>query len=155
VPLFVSNALDGQPLPLYGEGLQVRDRLFVEDNCEARDLLLHEGVPGEAYNVGADNERTTLEVAETILELLEKPRSLLRFVEDRAAHDARYSLDTSKIRALGWMPRHDYETAMQKTVTWYRDNRAWWEKVKSGEYAEYYRLQYGKRLARGRSVDSP
>lgn len=153
VPLFVTNALDDQPLPIYGEGLQVRDRLYVEDNCEALDLLLHEGVPGEAYNVGSDNERTNLEVAETILELLEKPRSLIRFVEDRAAHDARYTMDTSKIRALGWQPKFDYATAMERTVAWYRDNRAWWERVKSGEYAEYYKRQYKERLKKGRPLE--
>ena len=153
VPLFVTNALDGLPLPIYGEGLQVRDRLFVEDNCEALDILLHKGVPGEAYNVGSDNERTNLEVAETILALLEKPRSLIRFVEDRAAHDARYSMDTSKVRALGWQPKFDYEAAMERTVAWYRDNRAWWERVKSGEYAEYYKRQYKRRLQRGRPLE--
>ncbi len=150
VPLFVTNALDDLPLPVYGEGLQVRDRLYVEDNCEALDLILHAGVPGEAYNVGADNERPNIEVVETILGLLEKPRSLIRFVEDRQQHDARYSVDSSKLRALGWSPRHDYDAAMAKTVSWYRDNRWWWEKVKSGEYAEYYQRQYGERLARAR-----
>jgi len=152
VPLFVTNALDDQPLPVYGEGLQVRDRLYVEDNCEALDLILHEGTPGEAYNVGADNERSNIEVVETILRLLGKPRSLIRFVADRTFHDARYSLDTAKVRALGWTPRHDFDAAMAKTVAWYRDNRWWWEKVKSGEYAAYYRQQYGERLAKSRGL---
>ena len=152
VPLFVTNALDDQPLPVYGEGLQVRDRLYVEDNCEALDLILHEGTPGEAYNVGADNERPNIEVVETILRLLGKPRSLIRFVADRTFHDARYSLDTAKVRALGWTPRHDFDAAMAKTVAWYRDNRWWWEKVKSGEYAAYYRQQYGERLAKSRGL---
>ena len=150
VPLFVTNALADLPLPVYGEGLQVRDWLFVEDNCEALDLILHEGTPGEAYNVGAANERPNIEVVETILTLLEKPRSLIRFVEDRQGHDARYCLDTSKLRALGWAPRHDYDAAMEKTVAWYRDNRWWWEKIKAGDYADYYRRQYGERLARAR-----
>ena len=148
VPLFVTNALDDQPLPVYGEGLQVRDRLYVDDNCEALDLILHQGVAGEAYNVGADNERPNIEVAQAILDRLGKPRSLIRFVEDRTQHDARYSLDMSKLRALGWSPRHDFESALEKTVAWYRDNRWWWEKIKSGEYAAYYRQQYGDRLAR-------
>lgn len=147
VPLFVTNALAGQPLPVYGEGRQVRDRLYVEDNCEALDLILHKGEAGGVYNVGAGNERSNIEVAESILRLLEKPRSLIRFVEDRASHDVRYSLDTTRIRALGWAPRHDYEPAMAKTVAWYRDNRWWWEKVKAGEYADYYEKQYGRRLA--------
>jgi dTDP-glucose 4,6-dehydratase len=152
VPLFVTNALDDQPLPVYGRGLQVRDRLYVEDNCEAIDLVLHEGLPGEAYNIGADNERPNIEVAEAILAMLEKPRSLIRFVEDRQGHDARYAIDTAKIRALGWLPRHDFEAALSKTVAWYRDNRWWWEKVKSGDYADYYQRQYGERLARSRTV---
>jgi dTDP-glucose 4,6-dehydratase len=152
VPLFITNALDDQPLPLYGEGQQVRDRFFVEDNCAALDLILHEGLPGEAYNVGADNERSNLEVAETILAMLEKPLSLVRLVEDRAAHDARYSVDSSRLRTLGWSPALDYETAMERTVAWYRDNRWWWEKVKSGDYATYYERQYRERLERSRGL---
>ncbi len=150
VPLFVTNALEDQPLPVYGEGLQVRDRLYVDDDCEALDLLLHRGEPGEAYNVGADNERPNIEVAQAILDLLSKPRSLIRFVADRTQHDARYSLDMSKLRALGWSPRHDFASALEKTVAWYRDNRWWWERIKSGEYAAYYQAQYGERLARSR-----
>jgi len=151
VPLFITNALEDQLLPLYGEGLQVRDWLHVDDNCEALDLLLRQGVPGEVYNVGAGNERPNIEVVETILALLEKPRDLIRFVEDRTNHDARYSLDTAKIRSLGWSPRYDFEAALTRTVGWYRDNRWWWEKIKSGEYAAYYQQQYGERLARSRA----
>jgi dTDP-glucose 4,6-dehydratase len=152
LPLFITNALDDQPLPVYGEGLQVRDRLYVEDNCEALDLILHEGEIGEVYNVGADNERPNIEVVEGILALLEKPRSLIRFIEDRPGHDARYSLDSSKVRALGWAPKHDFQATLEKTVAWYRDNRWWWERIKSGEYAEYYQRLYGERLARGRGL---
>ena len=152
VPLFVTNALEGLPLPVYGEGLQVRDRLYVEDNCEALDLILHEGAPGEVYNVGAGNERSNLEVAETILRLLDKPRSLIRFVEDRTNHDRRYSMDTSKVRALGWQPRHDFADAMAKTVAWYAGNRWWWERVRAGEYASYYQAQYADRLANSRAA---
>ncbi len=147
VPLFVTNALDDQPLPIYGQGLQVRDRLYVDDHCEALDLLLHRGEVGEAYNISADNERTNIEVAETILQMLEKPRSLIRFVEDRPGHDQRYSMDSQKMRSLGWAPRHDFTAAIEKTVAWYRENRWWWEKVKSGEYREYYQRMYGRRLA--------
>jgi dTDP-glucose 4,6-dehydratase len=139
------------PLPIYGEGLQVRDRLYVEDNCEALDMILHEGRPGDIYNVGADNERSNIEVATLILDLLGKPRDLLRFVEDRANHDARYSVDTTRIRALGWTPRHDFETAMTRTVDWYRDNRWWWEKVRGPAYEAYYQQQYAERLARSRA----
>ena len=152
VPLFVTNALQDLPLPVYGEGLQVRDRLYVEDNCEALDLILHKGTPGEVYNVGADNERPNIDVAETILGLLHKPRSLIRFIEDRTNHDTRYSMDTTKVRALGWQPRHDFGAAMAKTVAWYADNRWWWEKVRSGEYAAYYQSQYADRLANSRSA---
>jgi dTDP-glucose 4,6-dehydratase len=151
VPLFVTNALEDQPLPVYGEGLQVRDRLYVEDNCDALDLVLHNGTPGEAYNVGADNERPNIEVAQRILDLLGKPRSLIRFIEDRTQHDARYSIDTSKLRALGWAPRHDFDAAMEKTVAWYRDNAWWWQRIKDGEYAAYYQQQYAERLARSRA----
>ncbi|HWC30794.1 MAG TPA: dTDP-glucose 4,6-dehydratase, partial [Dehalococcoidia bacterium] len=154
VPLFVTNALHDQPLPLYGEGKQVRDRLYVEDNCEALDLLLHKGVPGEVYNVGSvDNERTNLEVAETILGLLEKSPSLIRFVADRPGHDGRYSLDTSKIRALGWQPRHDYQSTIGKTVAWYLQNREWWEKIKArGDYRDYYLKQYTDRLSQSHGL---
>jgi dTDP-glucose 4,6-dehydratase len=156
VPLFVTNALHDQPLPIYGEGKQVRDRLYVEDNCEALDLLLHKGVAGEVYNVGSqDNERTNLEVANTILALLEKPGSLIRFVPDRPGHDGRYSLDTTRIRALGWKPRHDYQATMEKTVSWYLENRAWWERVKSGEaYSAYYLKQYTERLAKSHGLQT-
>jgi dTDP-glucose 4,6-dehydratase len=150
VPLFITNALDDQPLPIYDQGLQVRDRLYVEDHCEALDLLLHRGELGEAYNISADNERTNIEVAVTILELLEKPKSLIRFVEDRPGHDRQYSMDSSKLRALGWTPRHDFQAAIEKTVDWYRENRSWWEKIKSGEYSEYYQQMYGRRLAEAR-----
>jgi dTDP-glucose 4,6-dehydratase len=152
VPLFVTNALNDEPLPVYGEGLQVRDRLYVEDNCTALDLLLHEGVPGEAYNIGSLNERTNLEVAETILGLLGKPRSLIRFVPDRLNHDVRYSLDTTKLRHLRWAPRYDYDKAMEKTVSWYRDHRSWWEPIKAGAFAQYFQAQYDARLAESRGV---
>jgi dTDP-glucose 4,6-dehydratase len=152
LPLFITNAIEDKPLPVYGEGLQVRDRLYVDDNCEALDLLLHEGAPGEVYNVGAANERPNIVVAEDVLRLLGKPRSLIRFVEDRTNHDARYSLDTSKIRALGWRPLHGYDAAIEKTVAWYVESPWWWQRVKAGEYAAYYQQQYGDRLAKSRSV---
>jgi dTDP-glucose 4,6-dehydratase len=147
VPLFITNALDDQPLPLYADGLQVRDRLYVGDHCAALDLLLHKGAPGEAYNVVAGNERTNIDVAETVLDLLEKPKSLIRFVEDRPGHDQRYAMDGSKLRSLGWEPQHDFDAALARTVDWYRANRSWWEPIKSGQYAEYYERMYGRRLA--------
>jgi dTDP-glucose 4,6-dehydratase len=158
VPLCTTNALNDAPLPIYGDGKQVRDWLFVEDNCEALDLLLHEGEPGEAYNIGAGNQRYNIEVAEAILDMLEKPRALIRYVEDRQGHDRRYSLNFDKIRSLGWSPRHDFDAVLEKTVSWYVDNRWWWEPVRSGQFQEYYEQQYGKRLAeatpypKGRSV---
>jgi dTDP-glucose 4,6-dehydratase len=153
VPLFVTNALDDQPLPVYGRGAQMRDRLFVDDNCEALDLLLHRGEAGEAYNIAAGNERTNVEVAETVLKLLEKPKSLIRFVEDRPGHDQRYQMDAAKVAGLGWSPKHDFASAMEQTVHWYRENRWWWQKVKSGPYEEYYRNLYGKRLAEAKPYE--
>jgi dTDP-glucose 4,6-dehydratase len=150
VPLCTTNALNQDPLPIYGDGKQVRDWLFVEDNCEALDLLLHEGKSGEAYNIGAGNQRYNIEVAEAILDMLEKPRSLIRFVEDRQGHDRRYSLNFDKIRGLGWSPRHDFDAVLDKTVRWYVDNRWWWEPVRAGQFQDYYREQYGRRLAEAR-----
>jgi dTDP-glucose 4,6-dehydratase len=147
VPLCTTNALEDLPLPIYGDGKQQRDWLFVEDNCEALDLLLHEGEPGEAYNVGASNHRYNIDVAELILDLLEKPRSLIRFVEDRAGHDRRYCVNYDKLRALGWAPQHDSALGIQKAVEWYLHNRWWWEKVRDGDFQEYYDKQYGQRLA--------
>jgi dTDP-glucose 4,6-dehydratase len=147
VPLCTTNALSDEPLPIYGDGRQVRDWLFVEDNCEALDLLLHDGEPGEVYNIGARNQRYNIEVAEAILDMLEKPRSLIRFVEDRAGHDRRYCVNFDKIGALGWSPRHDFDAVIQKTVRWYVENRWWWEPVRAGQFQDYYRDQYGERLA--------
>jgi dTDP-glucose 4,6-dehydratase len=147
VPLFVTNALDSQPLPLYGDGRQVRDWLFVEDHCAGIELVLREGVSGEAYNVGGGDERENIDVAHTILELTGADPSLLRRVDDRPGHDRRYSLDTTKVRALGWSPETSFDAGMRATVEWYRDNRAWWEPIKSGDFREYYERQYGARLA--------
>jgi dTDP-glucose 4,6-dehydratase len=150
VPLFITNALTDQPIPLYGDGLQVRDWQYVADHCRALDLILHQGVAGEAYNVGAGNERPNIEVLTAILDLLDKPRSLIRHIEDRPGHDRRYCLDSSKVRALGWTPEHAFEAALEKTVRWYVDNRWWWEKVRSGDFRDYYDRLYGARLAQGR-----
>jgi dTDP-glucose 4,6-dehydratase len=147
VPLFTTNALNDEPLPLYGDGKQVRDWLFVEDNCEALDLLLHEGEPGEVYNVGANNHKYNIEVAEAILRIVGKPSSLIRFVEDRPGHDRRYHVNFDKIKALGWAPRHDFAAGIEETVHWYMGNQWWWEKVRAGEFKEYYERQYGKRLS--------
>jgi dTDP-glucose 4,6-dehydratase len=143
VPLFTTNAIDDQPLPLYGDGLQVRDYHYVLDHCEAIDLVLHEGKPGEIYNVGTGTEMPNIEMTRLILRLLDKPESLIQPVRDRAGHDRRYSLDVSKIRALVWEPAHTCEEAIAKTVRWYVENEWWWRPIKSGEhYQEYYRRQY-------------
>jgi len=152
IPLFVTNALDGQPLPLYGDGRQVRDWLFVEDHCAGIELVLREGAAGEAYNVGGGDERENIDVAHAILQLTGADTSLLRRVDDRPGHDRRYSLDTTKLRALGWAPETTFDAGMRATVEWYRDNRAWWEPIKSGEFREYYERQYGERLARSAGV---
>src|SRR3954454_19798137 len=147
IPLFVTNALDGEQLPVYGDGKQVRDWLHVEDHCAGIELVLREGKPGEAYNVGGENERENIDVIERILELTGAERSLLRHVEDRPGHDRRYSLETSKLRALGWQPAKDFHDGLRETVEWYRDNRAWWEPIKSGEFRRYYERQYAERLS--------
>ena len=150
VPLFITNALADEPLPLYGEGAQIRDRLFVEDNVRALLLLLERGEPGEAYNVQADNHRTNIEVARAILDMLDKPYELIQFVDDRAGHDECYYMDWSKLRALGWRPTLGFEQALERTVAWYRDNSEWWQRIKSGEFREYYDRQYANRLAGAR-----
>jgi dTDP-glucose 4,6-dehydratase len=152
IPLFATNALDGQPLPLYGDGRQIRDWLFVEDHCAGIELVLHEGGPGEIYNVGGADELENIDVAGRIIELAGADRSLLRRVPDRPGHDRRYSLDTAKLRGLGWAPEQPFEAGLRETVEWYRDNRAWWEPIKSGEYREYYERQYAGRLADSTAV---
>jgi dTDP-glucose 4,6-dehydratase len=152
IPLFATNALDGEPLPLYGDGRQIRDWLFVEDHCSGIEFVLHQGAPGEVYNVGGGDEHENIDVAERIIELAGADRSLLRSVPDRPGHDRRYSLDTAKLRDLGWFPEKSFDEGLRETVVWYRDNRAWWEPIKSGEYREYYERQYGKRLADSSAV---
>lgn len=143
VPLFVTNAIDNLPLPLYGDGLQVRDYQYVLDHCEAVDLVLHKGEIGGIYNIGTGTEMRNIDMARLILRLLGKPESLIQPVRDRPGHDRRYSLDVSKIRALGWRPTHTCEEAIEKTVRWYVENEWWWRPIKSGEvYREYYRRQY-------------
>jgi len=146
LPLFVTNALDDQPLPLYGDGKQIRDWIHVEDHARAVLHVLEHGVPGEIYNVSADGERMNQTMAEWILDLLGKPRELIRPVEDRPGHDRRYSLSALKIRGLGWQPSIPLEQGLSNTIDWYRSQRAWWERIKSGEYRKYYSEMYGQRL---------
>ena len=146
VPLFITNAMDNLPIPVYGDGLQIRDHLHVDDHCAAIDLVLHRGVEGQAYNVGGENEATGIEVTRTILEHLGKPESLIEYVKDRAGHDQRYALNSSKIGDLGWKPAYDVASAMALTIDWYVDNEAWWRKIKSGDdYQSYYQRQYVQR----------
>jgi len=142
VPLFITNAIDEQPLPVYGDGLNVRDWLFVDDNCAGIDLVLHEGALGEVYNIGGGNEVTNLALTREILTLLGKEPDLIRFVTDRPGHDRRYAIDCRKLQTLGWNPATDFETGLQRTVAWYRDHPEWWRAIKSGEWREYYARQY-------------
>jgi dTDP-glucose 4,6-dehydratase len=147
LPLFVTNALDGEPLPVYGDGKQRREWLHVGDHCTAIDLVLRRGAAGEAYNIGGQ-ERENLEVVRRILDLTGARPELVRHVEDRPGHDRRYAVDSSKLRALGWAPQRSFDTGgLEETVDWYRSNREWWEPIKSGEYRRYYETQYASRLA--------
>jgi dTDP-glucose 4,6-dehydratase len=145
LPLFVTNAFDGDPLPVYGDGRQRREWLHAEDYCSAIDLVLREAPAGEIYNVGGQ-EHENMEVVRRILDQTGASPDLVRHVEDRPGHDRRYAVDSSKIRALGWAPANRFEEGLKATVDWYRDNRAWWEPIKSGAYREYYEQQYGHRL---------
>lgn len=145
IPLFITNALEERSLPVYGDGQQVRDWLYVRDHCAGVDVALRHGTPGEIYNVGGGNERANLELTHRILELLGKPASLIQYVADRPGHDRRYSIECAKLRALGWQPRHTFDEALAETVRWYQDNPWWWTKIKSGEYREYYQSMYGAR----------
>ncbi|HEX9818563.1 MAG TPA: dTDP-glucose 4,6-dehydratase [Methylomirabilota bacterium] len=145
VPLFVTNALDDRPLPLYGDGGQVRDWIYVLDNCAALDLVLRRGREGEVYNVGGGHEASNLALTREILRLLDKPESLIQPVADRPGHDRRYALDSAKVAQLGWAPRRPFASALETTVRWYREHEAWWRPLKSGEFRVYYERQYGRR----------
>jgi dTDP-glucose 4,6-dehydratase len=145
VPLFVTNALDDQPLPLYGDGRQIRDWLYVLDNCAAIDLVLRRGRDGEVYNIGGGHEVANGDLTREILRLVGKPASLIQTVADRPGHDRRYALDADKVRQLGWAPRTPFAAALESTVRWYREHPAWWRPLKSGEFRAYYDRQYGRR----------
>jgi dTDP-glucose 4,6-dehydratase len=146
IPLMISNALEEKELPVYGDGLNIRDWLYVEDHCSAIDVILHAGKPGEVYNIGGSNEKTNLEIVKLILRELSKPESLIKYVKDRPGHDRRYAMDASKIRReLNWKPHYDFDQGMKATIQWYLENRNWWHKIKSGEYREYYRKMYQNR----------
>ena len=150
IPLMILNAFDGQPLPVYGDGMQVRDWIHVDDHCEAIDLVLRGGRAGDVYNVGASNERPNLDVVRAILRLAGRDETLIRHVPDRPGHDRRYAMDSTKIqKELGWRPRHVFEDGLKETVAWYRANGTWTERVRSGAYRDYYDRQYAVRLATG------
>lgn len=146
IPLFITNAMDDKPMPLYGDGLNVRDWLYVEDHCAAVDFIMSKGVDGEVYNVGGGNELTNIVITDTILKMTDKSSDLIKFVDDRPGHDRRYALDCTKLIDLGWKAETDFEDAMKYTVEWYQNNRSWWEPLKSGEYLEYYKSHYGMDL---------
>jgi dTDP-glucose 4,6-dehydratase len=143
IPLFITNALDDQPLPLYGDGKNVRDWLYVLDNCAAIDLVLRRGKDGEVYNIGGGHEVENIVLTRQILKLAGKPETLITPVKDRPGHDRRYSLDSKKVQQLGWAPRHKFGDALATTVEWYRAREAWWRPLKSGEFRAYYAKQYG------------
>ena len=147
IPLMIANALKDQPLPVYGEGLNVRDWLYVEDHCKAIDLIIRHGKTGEIYNIGGHNEMKNIDIVKLICAALGKPESLITYVADRKGHDMRYAIDPAKIhRELGWLPETMFKEGIQKTIRWYLDNKAWWERIISGEYQNYFEKMYGQRL---------
>ncbi len=145
IPLMISRALANESLPVYGNGLNVRDWLYVEDHCRAIDLIIHKGKIGEVYNVGGHNEKSNIDIVKTILKLLDKSEDLITFVEDRKGHDMRYAIDPTKIHNdLGWLPETKFEDGIKKTIDWYLNNKKWWKDIISGEYKEYYNKMYSK-----------
>ena len=146
IPLFITNALADQQVPLYGDGLNVRDWIHVADHCAAIDRVLHQGEPGEIYNIGGNCEKTNREITHTILKELGKPEALIKHVKDRPGHDRRYAIDCTKLcQGLGWSQQYDFQSGMKETIRWYLDNQQWWTRVKSGEYQDFYQRWYGER----------
>jgi dTDP-glucose 4,6-dehydratase len=146
IPLMIANALADKPLPVYGEGLNVRDWLYVEDHCKAIDLIIHKGRVGEVYNIGGHNEMKNIDIVKIICKALDKPESLITYVTDRKGHDMRYAIDPTKIHnELGWLPETMFKDGIQKTIQWYLDNKEWWQTIISGEYQNYYEKMYGNR----------
>jgi dTDP-glucose 4,6-dehydratase len=144
IPLMVTNALEGKDLPIYGDGKNIRDWLHVKDHCTAIDLVIHKGEPGEIYNIGGHNERTNNEIVHLIVEKLNAPKELIKYVEDRLGHDRRYAIDPTKLTTeLGWEPKYTFDTGIVETIQWYIDNQTWWKNIKSGDYLNYYSKQYG------------
>lgn len=147
LPLFITEAMDDKPLPLYGDGMQVRDWLYVEDHVTGVDVALHKGIAGEAYNVAGENEQHNIDVVQNMLKRLGKPESLIKHVPDREGHDRRYAMKCDKLRALGWQRAYDFDRGLEETVRWYQNNESWWRDIKTGDYLEYYKKQYADRLA--------
>ena len=147
IPLMIINALNNKQLPVYGQGINVRDWLYVEDHCKAIDLIIHRGIAGEIYNIGGHNEMRNIDIVKIILQKLRKPESLIKYVEDRKGHDLRYAIDSTKIcKQLGWEPGTSFIDGIENTIDWYLDNKMWWNNIISGEYIGYYKLMYDKRL---------
>jgi dTDP-glucose 4,6-dehydratase len=147
LPFFITEAMDDRPLPVYGDGMQIRDWLFVEDHVTGIDTALHHGVAGEAYNIAGEDLRHNIDVTRSLLALLGKDERLIRHVPDREGHDRRYAMNCDKLRALGWKQAHSFEDGLRATVSWYQENAWWWRKIKTGEYLDYYKRQYAARLA--------
>jgi dTDP-glucose 4,6-dehydratase len=147
IPLLITNAMEDKPLPIYGDGLNIRDWIHVQDHCRALRVILEKGREGEIYNIGGEGERTNLEITEIVLRLLHKPKSLIRYVTDRPGHDRRYAIDFSKLKnALGWSPAYRLQEALGQTVRWYIDHEEWWRRIKSGAYRDFYQKHYQERL---------
>jgi dTDP-glucose 4,6-dehydratase len=143
----ISNAMAGEPLPVYGDGRNVRDWIFVEDHCRAIWMIYEKGRSGEAYNIGARNERENLEVVTSILDALGKPHSLIKFVTDRLGHDRRYAIDPTRVETeIGWKPLVSWEEGLQKTIRWYQENQDWVKRIRNGDYRDYYQMQYGTEI---------
>lgn len=145
IPLFITNLLENKKVPIYGAGNQVREWIFTEDHCRAVETIMEKGKPGEVYNIGTGYEKKNLQTTRFILQELGFDESMIEYVKDRPGHDFRYSINCEKLRALGWRPENGWEEGLRRTISWYRDNREWWEKIKSGEYLKYYRKQYSER----------
>ncbi len=145
IPLAITNAIEDKPIPIYGDGQNIRDWLYVLDHCEAIDLIIRVGKAGEIYNIASGEERTNLELLDEILKIMGKPENLIQFVKDRPAHDRRYALDVAKIRGLGWKPKYHFKESLKETINWYLSHQSWWRRIKSGDYADYYEKVYSKR----------
>lgn len=147
IPFFTTEAIDDRPLPVYGDGKQVRDWLYVDDHAMGIDVALHKGIAGEAYNIAGENNQHNIDITHQILDLLGKPQTLIKHVPDREGHDRRYAMNCDKLRALGWTQKTAFEQGLAQTVRWYQDNAWWWREIKNGEYMDYYKQQYAARLA--------